>query len=60
MGGGAVVVQQAGDRELAAARPPADRLLGLEHGDREPLPRERGCAGEPVGPRADDEGDVVP
>ena len=51
----AVVVQDAGDRQLAGAGAAADRLGGLEHRHLHPLPGERDRAGEPVRARADDD-----
>ena len=36
MGGGTGVVPEAGEGQLLGARSPADGLLGLEHGHREP------------------------
>ncbi len=53
--GRAVVVHKPRDGELPAARPAPDRLGGLEHGDRDPLPGERHRAREPIRAGADDD-----
>ena len=45
-------MQQAGDDRLAAARPTADFVGGLEHGDLNAFVGEGEGGGEPVGPTA--------
>ena len=52
---GAVVVEDAGDRELAGPRASPDRLRRLEHGDADAGAGQLNRAGEPVGPRPDDD-----
>src|SRR3954470_14234298 len=54
--GRALVVDQAGERQLAAARPAAERVGGLEHGHLDALGGEGEGGSEPVGPAADDDG----
>ena len=53
--GRALVVDQAGERQLAAARPAAERVGGLEHGHLDALGGEGEGGSEPVGPAADDD-----
>src|SRR5687768_2938726 len=55
MDGRAEVVNQAGYLQLAASRPAAELVLGLEHGHRDPLTRERDGARQPVRTGADDD-----
>src|SRR4051812_7365262 len=55
MGGRAVVVEQPGHRQLAGPRAAPDAVLGLEHRHAHAVAREFDSAGEPVGPRADDD-----
>ena len=51
----AIVMDEARDRQLAAARSAADRLRGLDHGHSDPAARERCRAGEAVRAGADDD-----
>ena len=51
----ALVVEQPRQRQLAAARPAAERVGGLEHRDVDALGGEREGGSEPVGPAADDD-----
>ena len=52
--GRAVVVQQAGQGQLAGAGAAADRLGGLDHRHPDPAGAQRRGAGQPVGAGADD------
>ena len=52
----AVVVDHAGDGELAAPGAAADMVGGFEHFDVDTVLGQAHGGGEPVGPRADDDG----
>ena len=56
VGGRALVVDQAGQRQLAAAGAAAERVGGLEHRHVDALGGEGEGGSEPVGPAADDDG----
>jgi hypothetical protein len=55
MSGRALVVDQAGERQLIAAAASAEGVGGLEDLDLDPLGGEGEGGGEPVGPAADDD-----
>ena len=59
MDGRTDIVPEAGQRQLGRARPPADRRRGLDHQHRPARARQGHGRGQPVRPRADDDGVIA-